>query len=271
MFVHWTLLRAVDAGASEDRPEPVAPMRAKLSPVWTVFPVYVVRVSVSVQRATVRPVPSDTPFISDLPTDRAVVKSPAVVSVHTPVAMAAAVSWFVTVVTVVIVPAVMFVVLARVALVGKVIVPPLTTGFVLIVSTSTFCVVAMVVPDRLTVVVGAAMSAHVIATYPDASLSCPVPVPFDRSTDRPMSRAVWAVPAPVGPTLTVLASTNPAASVTIVRPLVVLASVPDETSVANVAAFRTVNSFCGIAYGEALQEMSIRPRVSVFPVVKTRM
>lgn len=36
---------------------------------------------------TVRPVPSDTPFISDLPTLRAVVKSPAVVSCHTPLAI----------------------------------------------------------------------------------------------------------------------------------------------------------------------------------------
>jgi hypothetical protein len=43
-------------------------------------------------------------------------------------------------VTVVIVPAVMFVVLASVAVVGNVIVPALTTGLVLIVSTSTFCV-----------------------------------------------------------------------------------------------------------------------------------
>ena len=92
--------------------------------------------------------PGTAPAVYRLfPIEDATVKSPAVVSCHTPVAMAAAVSWFVTVVTVVIVPAVMFVVLARVAPVGKVIVPAFTTGFVLIVSTSTFCVVAIVVAD----------------------------------------------------------------------------------------------------------------------------
>ena len=61
---------------------------------------------------------------------------------------------FVRFVTVVIVPAVMFVVLASVAVVGNVTVPAFTTGFVLIVSTSTFCVVAMVVPVRASEVVG---------------------------------------------------------------------------------------------------------------------
>jgi hypothetical protein len=54
-----------------------------------------------------------------------------------------------------------------------------------------------------------------------------------------MSRAVCAVPAPVGPSLTALASTRPAASVTIVRPLVVLASVPLVTSVSNAVAAST--------------------------------
>ncbi len=90
---------------------------------------------------TVSPVPSATPFMTLLPMLAATVKSPAVVSCQTPVAICAAVNWFVTVVTVVIVPPVMFVVEARVAFVGKVTVPPLTTGFVLLVSTSTVCVV----------------------------------------------------------------------------------------------------------------------------------
>jgi hypothetical protein len=57
-------------------------------------------------------------------------------------------------VTVATVPAVRFVVLAKVAVVGKVIVPPLTTGLVLIVSTSTFCVVTILVLVSASVVVG---------------------------------------------------------------------------------------------------------------------
>jgi hypothetical protein len=38
-LVHWTVERAVAAGASEVRPDPVAPIRAKLSPVCGVLPV----------------------------------------------------------------------------------------------------------------------------------------------------------------------------------------------------------------------------------------
>ena len=39
-------------------------------------------------------------------------------------------------------------------------------------------------------------------------------------TAPPMSRAVWAVPLPVGPTFTALASASPLASTTSVRPAV---------------------------------------------------
>ena len=71
-------------------------------------------------------------------------------------------------VTVVIVPAVMLVGLAM--LDGKVTPAAAVTAWVLIVSTSTFCVTAMVVPLKLTVVVGAAMSAQSRAFAPQ---SCP--------------------------------------------------------------------------------------------------
>ena len=70
--------------------------------------------------------------MTDLPTLLAAVKSPAVASCHTPVAMAAAVSWFVTVVTVA-------------------------------MALSTFLIV---VPLRSTVVVGAEMCAQSGAVYP---------------------------------------------------------------------------------------------------------
>jgi hypothetical protein len=106
-------------------------------------------------------------------------------------------------------------------------------------------------------------------TTPDVKSSCPVPVPVDSSTLVPMSLAVCAVPAPVGPSFTVFASTSPAASVTMVRPLVVLASVPFVTSVSNAVAAKTSNTFGGIAYVDLLQVMSSRPIVSVLPVVKT--
>jgi hypothetical protein len=82
---------------------------------------------------------------------------------------------FVTFVAVVTVPAVMFVVLATVAFVGKVIVPPFTTGLVLIVSTSTFCVVLIVVPERSTAVVGLPTFAQSTPASPPADTSSALP------------------------------------------------------------------------------------------------
>ena len=55
-------------------------------------------------------------------------------------------------------------------------------------------------------------------TTPLVKSSCPVPVPLDSNTLAPISRAVCAVPLPVGPTFTALASARPAASTTSVRP-----------------------------------------------------
>jgi hypothetical protein len=81
----------------------------------------------------------------------------------------------VTFVAVVTVPAVRFVVDASVAFVGNVTVPPLTTGFVLIVSTSTFCVVLIVVPDKSTAVVGDFTSAQFGDTEPSAATSASRP------------------------------------------------------------------------------------------------
>ncbi len=124
------------------------------------------------------------------------------------------------------------------------------TACVLMVLTSTFCVsgttactcwldsASGAVPSQstrstfgtpVTLTAGMVPPSHCVAlalTTPEVKSSCPVPVPLDSSTLAPRSRAVCAVPLPVGPTLTVLASARPLASTTRVRPAVAGARTP---------------------------------------------